>query len=138
MKPKSDPKRVLAEEFEYCVKKMKEAKSVERKLFYFTSSYGALSRVFNTTFDDEFVFMHFVLTNTYNAFMARLTSIRSGDTVIPLGDGYLDNLADCVADLAKDLRNSKNSVETLKRIALLGFATSGNGYYLLEKGFFTL
>ena len=127
-------RKVLVNEFRYATKMMREVKFAEQKLFNFSATYGAVSRIFNLQYDPQLVFMHLILNNAHGNFNARIQAIKGGDAVIDLSDQYFDTLADCVDTLASQIEKDEDTYKTLEKIALLTFSTTGNGFYLFQKG----
>jgi hypothetical protein len=138
MKLKEEYKRIIVEDFEFAAKMMKENLANDAKLFYFSGTWGALSRIFNLSFDPELVFIHSVLNGAYNNVLARVTASKGGETSVILPPDYFDKLAACVEDLAQRIKENKNAYDVLERISLLAFISTGNGYYLLKRGAFKI
>jgi hypothetical protein len=134
MKVKEEHKKVLLEEFEFVSRMMRETPAMETKLFYFSAIHGGLSRIFNLNFDSHLVFMHNVLNSAYSTIMARIAAAKSGDLSISLPDDFFDKLSICLDELAQKIKENKPAYDTLERISLLTFATTGNGYYLMKRG----
>jgi hypothetical protein len=130
----SEYRKNLVEEFRYAAKSMKENEFVDQKLFYFSSTFGVLSRIFNLQYDSQLIFMHLVLNNAHGNIMARLQAIKSGDPVVQFPEKYFDQLTRCVEILAQQIERNEDTYNTLEQIALLTFLTTGNGYYLFKKG----
>jgi len=133
MKLSGDHKKVILEEFDFAVKKMKESAEQDQKLFYFSSTYGVLSRIFNLKFDPELVFIHAILTNAYANMSARFQAIKAGEKTIKFPDDYFEKLTEYTEELTNKIRKDLSVYETLVKISLLTFVTSGNGAYLFER-----
>jgi len=127
-------RKILVDEFKYAAKMMREVKFVEQKLFNFSATYGAVSRIFNLQYDPQLIFMHLVLNNAHGNFNARVQAIKGGDPVIELSDEYFDKLANCIEALASQIEKDEDTYKALEKIALLTFLTTGNGFYLFQKG----
>jgi hypothetical protein len=138
MKLKEEYKKLITEEFEFAAKMMKEDLANDARLFYFSGTWGVLSRIFNLSFDPELVFIHSVLNGSYNNILARLTAARGGETSIVLPVDFFDKLATCVEDLAQRIKENKSAYDVLEKISLLAFISTGNGYYLLKRGAFKI
>lgn len=130
----SEYRRIIVDEFKYAVKLMRENEHPELKLYYFSSTHGALSRIFNLHCDTQLVFMHFILNNANANINARLNAIKGGDIIVQFPDGYFEKLAECVETLASQIEKDENTYKILEKIAVLTFLTTGNGYYLFQKG----
>jgi hypothetical protein len=134
VKLKGEHKKVILEEFDFAVKKMREKQSAEDKLFFFSGTYGAISRVFNISFDPQLVFIHFVLNTAYTNIMGRLNAIKGGDKAVQFPEWFFDRLTDATEDLGNKIEKGQDTYLVLEKINNLVYLTTGNGYYLLEKG----
>ncbi|MHB8109745.1 MAG: hypothetical protein ACYDHW_06905 [Syntrophorhabdaceae bacterium] len=138
MKLPREHKKTILDEFEFAIKKMKENSSPEEILFYFSSTYGVISRIFNMKFDSQLVFIHLLFNSLYNNTKARLQAIKSGDNAVKLPAEYFDSLISLTEELYTKLKNDEDIYETLEKVVLLIFITTGNGYYLYERGIFKI
>jgi len=138
MKLSSEYKNILLDEFRFATKMMKEKPDPEDKLFYFSSTYGVLSRIFNLKFDPELVFIHSILNNAHINILNRLNAIKGGERTVVFPEGYFDKLTEYVEELAEKISKNENVYKTLINIGLLTFLTTGNGAYLLQKGSFKI
>ncbi len=138
MKLSSEYKNILLDEFRFATKMMKEKSDPEDKLFYFSSTYGVLSRIFNLKFDPELVFIHSILNNAYINILNRLNAIKGGERTVVFPEGYFDKLTEYVEELAEKISKNENVYKALINIGLLTFLTTGNGAYLLQKGSFKI
>ncbi|MFA4917523.1 MAG: hypothetical protein WC560_12755 [Syntrophales bacterium] len=134
MKLKAENKRKILEEFDYAARTMREVQTLDEKLFYFSSTFGALSRVFNSDFDSQLVFMHLVLANAHATILGRVQAMRAGDSTIVLKEDFFEKLTNTVDDLINRIRDGQDVYDVLEKIAVLTYVTTGNGYYLLRKG----
>ena len=134
MKLSSEHKKLILEEFDFAIQKMKESQTQDQKLFYFSSTYGVLSRIFNIEFDSELVLIHAVLNNAYTNMLARFKAIKAGEVAVTFPANYFDKLIDCTEELADKIKKDSSLYDTLIKISLLTFVTTGNGAYLLAKG----
>jgi len=117
---------------------MRKNESVESKIFYFSSTHGVLSRIFNLQCDPQLIFMHFVLNNAYANINGRINALKRGDLVIQFHPKFFEKLTESVEVLASKIEKDEDTFKTLEQIALLTFLTTGNGYYLFEKGMINL
>jgi len=128
-------RQTLLEEFRYVANEMRKTEDPARKLYFFSATYGSVNRIFNIEFDPELVFAHLVLNNAHQTIDTRISSIsqrREGAIGIP--DGLLEKLTQAVEELTDNWGKGKPIDGTLRNIALLTYATTGNGYYLYLKG----
>jgi len=82
--------------------------------------------------------VHGILQNTYAAFTQRLHTVKAGDSVVPLLGIQIEKLIEFIMELSEKIRKNEDLNGTLKKLAILGYSTSGNGYYLLQRGILTL
>jgi hypothetical protein len=138
MKLKTEHKKAILEEFEYAAKMMREAQTFDEKLFYFSSTYGVLSRVFNFDFNPQLVFMHLVLNSVHSTILGRVQAMRAGDNTIALKEEFFEKLTNTVDELISKIKSGADVYDVLEKFAVLTYATTGNGYYLLRKGTFSI
>jgi len=133
---KSDKfKETIIDEIDYVIKKMDESPSAEKKLYYFSAVYAVMQRVFNLEYDPNLVYAHFVTNNTYNYFIERLRAIEKGkEDTIPITEEQFARLTELTKELADNISEKKDITPTLKKLSVLAYSTTGNGYYLLQKG----
>ena len=122
---------ILIKEIEFVTQKMDESSYPEEKLYYFSAIYSMFQRILNIDFDPDLLFAFFVLRETYNAFMSRLSA---SDRIVKLSDYHFAKLLDLSRTLLERLRDEKDFNDVLKQFVLLLYTTTGNGYYLVQKG----
>jgi hypothetical protein len=128
-------RKLILDEFEYVVKKMGEVDDPVQKLFYFSATFGIVQRVYNIEYNSELVFAHFILNETHKGFTARLHAIRDArDTTVAITTEHLERLSNLIKELADKIREKKDHVDTLKKLIILTYSTTGNGFYLYDKG----
>ena len=88
MKISPENRKILTDEFKYSANMMKKTSNPEKKLFYFSSTFGALHRAFNLEYNIQLVFAHFVLLTAHANMLARIQAIKGGDEVISFPDNY--------------------------------------------------
>jgi len=123
-------KKKLVSEIKFVVGKMKSEKDPQKKIYYFSALHGALARIFNIEFDSDLVFAHMVTNATYNTFNLRLVT---PDKVIEIPPEIFEKLTEVTEEFKNAIEKNKNLYEVLKKFVLLGFVTSGNGYYLYQR-----
>lgn len=124
----------LAEELHFVHGKMKATDNPAEKLFYLTAVYGAIHRIMNIEYDDDLVFAHQVVQLAYNQVNSRLQAARQGDSTVSLSPSLFEAIESAVEELRLCLGQGKSPSEPLKKLAVLGYSTTGNGYYLQVKG----
>ena len=125
---------IIVQEIIYVVNQMEQSSTREEKLFYFSGVSSVIQRIFNLEYNSDLVYAHFILNGTYVSFLQRLQAIKQGETVIPLDEEHFGKLTAITEELAKKIKEKKNIDSTLKKLAILSYATLGNGYYLFQKG----
>lgn len=127
-------KKALVNEVKYVLKKMKENSSLEKKLFYFSAVPGELLRVLNLDYDLDILYLHHAVNHTHMQFQQRMTTIKAGDTTIVFEEKQIDKLESLLEDVLSVIEQKKRIDEVLKAFIELAYSTSGNGFYLMEKG----
>ena len=125
----------LIKEIRLVVKKMAENSDARKMLYYFSGVFTLINRIFNDKFDPELVVAHLILQSVHNQFLNRLQTIRQqGDTAIELSDEQFQKLISLTDTLGKKIQKKQAIHETLNKFAILGYSTTGNGYFLMQKG----
>ena len=135
MKISTEAKNILRKEFEFAIKKMEEDPHPENKLYYFTATFSMIQRIFNVKFDPELVFIHVVLQATHAAANQRLSAMKTGaQQPVALSNDFFTRLVELTKKLWTAIEKDENPYEVLKQFSLLAFSTTGNGFYLQQKG----
>jgi hypothetical protein len=127
-------REIIVDEVKYVSERMSKAEKIEEKLFYFSGVHGIVSRIFNLEYDPDLVYLHFVTQQCHTAFQQRLAAAKGGDAVVGLAQKQLDGLTKATKELAKKIQNKEEVYDTLRKFVLLAYSTTGNGYYLMDKG----
>lgn len=126
---------MIVNEVNFCIEQMEKNHDFRDKLFYFSGIQGLLQRIFNLEYDSDLVFAFFIFKSTHEAFMNRYGAIKKGgDTVVLLFQEQFDELIEGLKEFADKIKNKKNFNSTLKKFVVLLYSTTGNGYYLMQKG----
>jgi len=123
----------LIEEMDFVISKMKKCESVENTLYYFSAIPGAIQRIINIEYTPDLLYAHSILQNTYQSFIQRLSAAKSGDSV-RLTDAQLDALNAYTEEFIEYVEKGLKLDDMLKKFVILSFSTTGNGYYLMQKG----
>jgi len=138
MKISDSNRGIIVNEFRNASRKMKENEDYYDKLFWFSSTYGIVQRVFNFEFEPILIFTHQTLQGVYKLLYDRISSlITTPDKSIAIpAKEIFDNLEELVENLADNIeKNNDNSMyKNLQKISNLGYIATGNGYYLFLKG----
>jgi len=124
----------IIKEIDLVVDAMKKSEDPLRKLYFFSGIHAVINRVFNMEYDPELVFMHHVLSAVHTGFLGRINAMRKGDTVVVLDDSYFKKLISLSISLKDKISENGNVDVTLKEFIVLLYATTGNGFYLKQKG----
>ena len=132
----------LADEFRIVAQKMQEEEDPLRKLYFFSAIYADIGRTLNWIWDKDLVLVHAVTQNAYERMNGGLQIVTSGrNRAMRIDSAIFDYLDDAVEHLAQYFEgkgNVEEFYELLRRFAELSYATTGNGSYLMEKGFIKL
>lgn len=123
-------KNLILSEIDFAVKKMNKSSEPLEKLFYFSAIHGVFQRIYNIEYDPTLVFIYFILHTTHEAFNNRLQA-KAG---IPLSEEQINKLSDIAKELGGKIKNNEEVSVTLQKFVVLQYSTSGNGYYLMQKG----
>ena len=128
-------RETIVKEIKYVVKKMDQINDPVQKLYFFSGTYSIIQRIFNLECDSDLIFSHFILRQTYDAFTARLQAIiKGGDTLILLQEEHFKKLSQITKELANKIQKNEDINDTLKKFVILSYTTTGNGFYLQQKG----
>jgi len=126
---------MIVSEINYCIEQMEKTDDFAGKLYYFSGIQGLLQRIFNLEYDPDLVFAFYVFKSTHEAFMSRYTAIKKGgDKVVLLFQDQFDELIEGSKEFSNKIKDKKNFHSTLKKFVVLLYSTTGNGYYLMQKG----
>jgi hypothetical protein len=108
--------------------------SVEKKIYYFSAAYGIAGRNYRYSFSEDVLIMDILLHNAYNMMTDRLNLAKTGNTTVEFDAQIFEKICDGLVDLANCIESGENVFEPLKKITTAGFALTGPGNYLREKG----
>lgn len=130
-----DFRKLIVDEINYVLTKMGQGQTGEEKIFYFSAIFGIMQRIYNLEFDPDLLYAHFILQETHKNLLSRLKSIEmGGERAIPLHEYHFERLISLTEELRKNIAENKPLDNTLKKFVLLIYTTTGNGYYLMQKG----
>ena len=128
-------RKELVEEINFVILKIKEEVDLRKRLYFFSGVYSLVNRIFNLSFDPQLVFIHLVLNASYTTINNRINAIVMGkDTLIEIPDNLFDKLYDVLEELTQKIRDDEDTYLVLQKFASLAYVTTGNGYYLYQKG----
>jgi len=125
----------LVSEIRFVVDRIRAERDLRTKVYYYSGVYGEMLRILNISFDSQLLFAHNVMNNSYQLMRARSDAVVLGrDTTIDFPDGFFDRLCLLLEELANNIENNQDLSQTLQNISCLSYITTGNGYYLFQKG----
>lgn len=128
-------RKSIVNEIKFAVKKMEEKKEATEKLYYFSAVFGILHRIYNIDYDPDLVYAHFILRSTHDAFLHRLKAIEvGGETTVLISKKQLSKLSTLSKQFASKFGKKQEIDSVLKEFTILLYSTTGNGFYLMEKG----
>lgn len=117
---------------------MKAASDLRTKIYFFSAFFGETGRALNQSWDADLALLHQVTQTSHMAFVNLLAAIRSGSesVVTPVKEfpDALTQIGSALADWAEQQGDQEQLHAILAKLAELTFTTSGNGYYLYQKG----
>lgn len=126
-------RKELVKELQNIAQLMKKEKNAEKKIYYFSASYGITNRTYRYVFSSEVLLADLVLNTSYQALHNRVNQIKSGDTTVQIDDKVFDALYEGLQSLASAFEDKKPIQDALGIILTASFSVSGPGNYLKEK-----
>lgn len=130
-------KEIIIEELNNVAIKMKESDDITEKMYFFSAAYGMVHRIFNLEFNPTLVLIHTILNTAYSTISGRIEAATRGqDRAVKIPKGLFDSLQETIVDIADNIsKDDENELfKNLRKIANLSYSTTGNGYYLFQKG----
>ena len=124
----------IEQEFDFVINKMEESETPHKMLYYFSGVQSLLNRILNLEYSEELLFSYFVIERAHKDITNVLGSIKQGNPVVTLHDKFGGKLVELTKDLKNGFFNSKTRIEILKKIVVLTYTCTGNGFFLTEKG----
>lgn len=122
-------------DFDFALSKMKATEDKGQILFFFSAFYGAVSRALNFEYDQDLVFAHLILKATHETLMGRFKALSTGqDVTVPLFEEQFAMLINLSKEFRDKIASNKSADAVLKKMSVLSYSTTGNGYYLFCKG----
>ena len=131
----------LRDELRLAVTKMAETDSPHHKLYYFSVFFGETVRVLNWHWDEDVALIWAVTQSTHHSMLQRIAESNQGERVVILTKSYFDALTRESIALVDWVENNGSKAALcgiMASLAEIAYATTGNGFYLLEKGHITL
>jgi len=131
----TDLRERLVKEIKFVAEKIRTEKDPRTKVYYFSGIYGEMLRLVNIHFDKELLFAHNVLNYVYQTMKTRVDIVVMGrDSLVDFPDGFFDRLSEYLDRLASCIENNEELYRILQEFSCLAYITTGNGYYLFQKG----
>ena len=127
-------KHIIIKELEFILNKMTQSNSIDDKVYYFSGVQGLLNRVLNLAYTDDLLFAYSVTNAAHQMFQQRIMSLKQGETVVKVTEQQIARLIDITKDFLEAIIGDGDLDAVLKQYAILSYSTTGNGYYLMEKG----
>jgi hypothetical protein len=127
-------KNILVKELGFIVNKMDQASKAEEKLYFFSAVQGVLHRILNLEYSRGLLIAHYITNETLKLFQQRLTSYKAGDIAVSLSEYQFQSLTELTRELREAIMHGESIDEVLSKYIVLLYSTTGNGYYLMEKG----
>lgn len=128
-------RKTIVSEFRYVAEKMREEKQSAQKLYFFSAAYGVVFRIINLEFDPTLVFIHNVLQHTHVTINSMALRIEGKEErVIQIPEKVFESLVEALEELSNKIEIDTDVSPTLQRISNIAYVTTGNGYYLYQKG----
>lgn len=134
MKLSEKTKELINKDFDLAIKKMESSDTPEEMLFFFTAIHAVINRAFNIEFSEDLLFVHFILDGAHRTILDRIQHMKNGIHVVKFHDDFGPQLLAISKELRKNFYSKNKRNEALNKIVLLAYSTTGNGYFLLQKG----
>jgi len=128
-------KKTIVSEFRYVAEKMREEKQSAQKLYFFSAAYAVVLRILNLEFDSTLVFIYNVLQHTHAIISTTATrNEEEEERVIQIPEKVFESLTEALEELSNKIEKDADVSPTLQKISNIAYVTTGNGYYLYQKG----
>jgi hypothetical protein len=135
MKVPEPYKSKLLSEFDHVLVRLTEERRADEKMYYFSALHGTVNRILNFECTEELIMLHHILSTLFTAFNGRILALmQDAEPAIKLDPLLLDKLVEHTRNLAEALREDKDPTGIYRKMIALAYATTGNGYYLYQKG----
>lgn len=134
MKLSENIKKRLLDEIQTVRTLMVEEENPRNKMFFYSGLYAEISRLYNVEYNPHLNLIHLIINVSYSSINNRLNAIVAGDTTVVLPKNFFDELDKLLEKLQRNIEKDEDTYSTLEKIANLTYLTTGNGYYLSQKG----
>ena len=136
MEIKTSNRRLIIDEINNVRELMQKEQLPVKKIYFYSGIHAQMQRVLNIDFDPQLVYIQFILQRCHDAINLRISQIMSGDLIVELSEDFFEKLDQYFLELADKISKKRdNEIEAiLIKIVGLAYSTTGNGYYLMQKG----
>jgi len=106
----------------------------EKKIYYFSGSYGITGRTFRYSFSKDVLVVDILLQAAYNMLLEQSNRMKTGEQTVAYDPAVMEQICDGLNDLATSLETGKSVLGPLETIITAAFSQTGVGNYLREKG----
>lgn len=139
MKISDASKKIIVDELRYVADRVNREAEMPKKMYIYSGAYAVVNRILNIEFDPDLILMHAILQSSYTQINNTLNNIMTGaEKVITIHEGVFGCLAQSLKDLADVISRDGDITTQLGEIAVAAYSTTGNGYYLYQKGILKL
>lgn len=129
----------IAEEFKDASTRMAEERSALGKLYWFTAGFNMAQRIMNLEYDPDLLFLFTVCQAAHKQIQGRVAALTTGPELgAGLPDGLFNQLRNLTSELGAAIEANADLTQLLRRVAILGYSATGNGFYLWKRGLLTL
>jgi len=111
---------------------MLESDNQRDSVYYFSAVFGAAQRIFNIEYLPDMMRLFIISNWVHSALSTRLANIDALGVEIP--PELTNDLARLVGDLANHIERDEDYSDLLDSMGRIGYAMTGNGYYLMQAG----
>jgi hypothetical protein len=138
MKLSKSNKEIILTDLDFILEKMKSTESISEAFYYFTGVNSVLQRVMNIKYDEELLFAYVTTRTVSDLVFERNNAIKNGETTIDYINDFKGKFLYGLKTLRDSIAEDKDTTKALQRLLALAYSTTGNGYFLLQKGSFKL
>ena len=136
----SDANRnIIVLELRFVLNQMRLAPTDADKMYFLSGATGMIQRIFNLDFDAELLFAHQVLTVVRDQINGRISQPMLPPQISgTIMSQVISRVEASIEELANRWQNGQGIGDLLQDLAVLSYAASGNGHYLITKGVFKI
>ena len=138
----SELRQRLTDEYRFAVEQMEKTENDPHQQLYFLSVFfGEAIRVLNWQWDSELALLNVVLQAVQQQTATALAKTAAGERVIRITPVFMRALTQAAKELTDWMAQDgtpEQFLAIMSRFAELGYSTTGNGYYLMGRGYIKL